>query len=261
MSSKTNTATVSFGVERQPVIAVLGHVDHGKSSLLDFIRKSNVVDGEAGGITQRISAYEVKHQDTKGVIRPITFLDTPGHEAFQGMRERGVEIADIAILVVSAEDGVKAQTLEAWKTIDARKLPYTPDMGKKVGKHQGAHYFTIGQRKGLDIALGDAVFVTEIIPETNTVVLGTKEDLLEKHLRIRDFNLVKYSELPPDFQALTKIRYKDPGTLATINTEGNKLDVIFHSAVTGIAPGQSAVMYEGEDLVGGGFIDRASLPN
>jgi translation initiation factor IF-2 len=126
MSQKIETTIVP----RQPVIAVLGHVDHGKSSLLDFIRKSNVVDGEAGGITQRISAYEVKQKMPDNETRTITFLDTPGHEAFQSMRERGVEIADIAILVVSAEDGVKAQTLEAWKTIDARKLPYVVAINK-----------------------------------------------------------------------------------------------------------------------------------
>lgn len=125
--SKTPTTKV---VSRQPVIAVLGHVDHGKSSLLDFIRKSNVVDGEAGGITQRISAYEVQHKLADGKIKPITFLDTPGHAAFQNMRERGVEIADIAILIVSAEDGVKAQTVEAWKTIDAHKLPYLVAINK-----------------------------------------------------------------------------------------------------------------------------------
>ncbi len=117
-------------VSRQPVIAVLGHVDHGKSSLLDFIRKSNVVDGEAGGITQRISAYEVIHKLPDGTIKPITFLDTPGHAAFQSMRERGAEIADIAILIVSAEDGVKAQTIEAWKTIEARKLPFVVAINK-----------------------------------------------------------------------------------------------------------------------------------
>lgn len=117
-------------VSRQPVIAVLGHVDHGKSSLLDYIRKSNVVEGEAGGITQRISAYEVIHKTEDGRTLPITFLDTPGHEAFQSMRERGVEIADIAILIVSAEDGVKAQTIEAWKTIDAHKLPYVVAINK-----------------------------------------------------------------------------------------------------------------------------------
>jgi translation initiation factor IF-2 len=122
--------TITQDTSRQPVIAVLGHVDHGKSSLLDFIRKSNVVDGEAGGITQRISAYEVRQKLANGQTKAITFLDTPGHEAFQSMRERGVEIADIAILVVSAEDGVKAQTLEAWKTIDARKLPYVVAINK-----------------------------------------------------------------------------------------------------------------------------------
>jgi translation initiation factor IF-2 len=115
---------------RQPVIAVLGHVDHGKSSLLDYIRKTNIVDGEAGGITQRISAYEVEVSLDKKTKNRITFLDTPGHAAFQSMRERGVEIADIAILIVSAEDGVKAQTLEAWKTIDARKLPYVVAINK-----------------------------------------------------------------------------------------------------------------------------------
>lgn len=114
----------------QPVIAVLGHVDHGKSSLLDYIRKSNVVEGEAGGITQRISAYEVAFTGENTIKRNITFLDTPGHEAFSSMRERGVEIADIAILVVSAEDGVKAQTIEAWKSIDKRKIPYIVAINK-----------------------------------------------------------------------------------------------------------------------------------
>jgi tRNA-uridine 2-sulfurtransferase len=128
--------------------------------------------------------------------------------------------------------------------------------GEKVGKHRGYPFYTIGQRKGLDIALGEPVFVKNIVPETNTVELGTKEDLNEQQLYIRDFNLVKYGALPHDFVALTKIRYKDPGTSATVNTEGNKLHVVFHQHVSGVAPGQSAVMYEGNDLVGGGFIDR-----
>jgi translation initiation factor IF-2 len=135
MSKKVNTSlnsqeTSGHPSSRQPVIAVLGHVDHGKSSLLDYIRKSNVVDSEAGGITQRISAYEVEYKQADGKVRPITFLDTPGHAAFQSMREHGVEIADIAILVVSAEDGVKAQTLEAWKTIVAHNLPYIVAINK-----------------------------------------------------------------------------------------------------------------------------------
>ena len=96
----------------------MGHIDHGKSTLLDYIRKTNIVDSEVGGITQSISAYEVVHKDEKGENRKITFLDTPGHEAFSKMRERGAEVADIAILVVSAVEGVEPQTIEAWKTIE-----------------------------------------------------------------------------------------------------------------------------------------------
>jgi translation initiation factor IF-2 len=104
--------------KRAPIVAIVGHVDHGKSSLLDYIRKTKVVDGEAGGITQHISAYEV---DWKGTS--LTFLDTPGHAAFSSMRERGAQIADIAILIVSAEDGAKAQTKEAWETVEKTGIP------------------------------------------------------------------------------------------------------------------------------------------
>ncbi len=109
--------------ERPPVVVVMGHIDHGKSTLLDYIRKTNIVAGEAGGITQHISAYEVVHKDEHGADKKITFLDTPGHEAFSKMRERGAEVADIAILVVSAEDSVKTQTLEAWNTIKNSGIP------------------------------------------------------------------------------------------------------------------------------------------
>ncbi len=117
---------------RPPIVVIMGHIDHGKSTLLDYIRKTNIVETETGGITQLISAYEVLHPEGnpgasygagKNEYKKITFLDTPGHEAFSKMRERGAQIADIAILVVSAEDGVKPQTVEAWKTITESKLP------------------------------------------------------------------------------------------------------------------------------------------
>lgn len=111
-------------IERPPVVAIMGHVDHGKSSLLDYIRNSNIVAGEAGGITQHIAAYEVAHKDSSGAIKKITFIDTPGHAAFSHMRNRGARIADIAILIVSAEEGVKTQTTEAIKTILNEKVPY-----------------------------------------------------------------------------------------------------------------------------------------
>lgn len=117
-------------VERPPVVVVMGHIDHGKSTLLDYIRKTNVAEREAGGITQHISAYEVTHKDNKGKEKRITFIDTPGHEAFSKMRERGAKVADIAILIVSAEDGVKPQTIEAWKTIEENEVPYIVAINK-----------------------------------------------------------------------------------------------------------------------------------
>jgi len=112
-------ATSSASKSRPPVVLVVGHIDHGKSTLLDYIRKTNVTEKEVGGITQRVSAYEIKHRE-----KTVTFLDTPGHEAFSGLRERSAKIADLAIVVVSAEEGVKAQTLEALNAVASANLPY-----------------------------------------------------------------------------------------------------------------------------------------
>lgn len=102
----------------------MGHVDHGKSTLLDYIRKANTVEGEAGGITQHLSAYEATHTTKENGVKKITFLDTPGHAAFSQMRSRGARVADIAILVVSAEDGVQMQTKEALAQIKEAGIPY-----------------------------------------------------------------------------------------------------------------------------------------
>ena len=124
------TSTQKNLVRRSPVIVVMGHIDHGKSSLLDYIRKSNIVAGEAGGITQHVGAYQVEHITSEGKKCMITFLDTPGHEAFCSIRERGAQEADIAILVVSAEDGVKPQTIEAYKNIMKEKIPFIVAISK-----------------------------------------------------------------------------------------------------------------------------------
>jgi translation initiation factor IF-2 len=110
---------------RHPVVVILGHVDHGKTSLLDFIRKSKVVAGESGGITQHMGAYEI---DVDG--KKITFLDTPGHETFSAMRSRGAHVADIAVLVIAADDGIKPQTKESIDSINQAKIPFVVALNK-----------------------------------------------------------------------------------------------------------------------------------
>ncbi len=110
---------------RQPIVVVMGHVDHGKTTLLDYIRKTALATREAGGITQAIGAYEAEHNDRK-----ITFIDTPGHEAFSKMRARGASAADMAVLVVAAEEGVKPQTKEVIKTLEETKTPFVVAINK-----------------------------------------------------------------------------------------------------------------------------------
>ncbi len=126
--------------------------------------------------------------------------------------------------------------------------------GTKVGKHQGYPFYTIGQRKGLGVAFGKPMYVTQILPESNTVVLGEEEELQKTTATVRNLNLIKYDSITEPLEAITKIRYKDAGTVSHIHQEGDLMKVNFHHAVSGIAPGQSAVFYEGNDLLGGGFL-------
>lgn len=177
--------------ERQPIVAVMGHVDHGKSSLLDAIRNTNIVDGEAGGITQHVSAYEIFHKTKeKGEIKRITFLDTPGHAAFGSMRESGAKIADIAILIVSAEDGVMPQTVEAYKTVIENQVPVIVAISK-VDKPNANIQKTKNSliENGIYIeGMGGDLPVVEIDSKTKKGI----DDLLETILLISEMSSFSY---------------------------------------------------------------------
>lgn len=132
--------------------------------------------------------------------------------------------------------------------------------GKILGKHKGYPFYTIGQRKGLDIALGKPVFVTEIRPETNTVVLGDETDLERPEMTVDKINWMKFNGITDGIEAVTKIRYKDRGSLSNLyNGADGKVNVRFYENAKGIAPGQSAVFYDGDDVIGGGIIQRSNI--
>ena len=128
--------------------------------------------------------------------------------------------------------------------------------GNILGKHQGYPFYTIGQRKGLDIALGTPVFVTEINPETNTVVLGTEDELSKTEMFVDGLNWMKYDAVEESKELVTKIRYKDKGAFSSLFHTESGVKIVFFDKVKGVAPGQSAVFYEGDDVVGGGIIKR-----
>jgi translation initiation factor IF-2 len=179
-----NLKTAEKTEKRPPIVVVMGHIDHGKTTLLDYIRKSRVAEKESGGITQHAGAYEAKAKDGEGNERTITFIDTPGHEAFSKIRSRGAKIADIAILVVAAEDGVKQQTVEAIDAIKKAKIPFVVAINK-IDKE------TANPEKVKKELADKEVFVEEWGGKTPAVPISAKtgkgiDELLEIALLLAD---------------------------------------------------------------------------
>ncbi len=191
---------------KHPVVAVVGHIDHGKTSLLDYIRKSSVAAREAGGITQRVSAYEIEYSNAEGTT-PITFIDTPGHEAFSAMRRRSANAADIAILIVAADDGVKPQTKEALKAIQDAEIPFIVCF-TKVDKD------TANLEKAKESVLREGVYLEGLGGDIPWVAVSSKSGdgipaLLDLIVLVADIHGLTVDESLP-FEAVVIESSRDP---------------------------------------------------
>ncbi len=219
---------------RPPVIVVMGHVDHGKTKTLDAIRKTNVMAGESGGITQHIGAYQV---EKKG--RKLTFIDTPGHEAFTVMRSRGAKVADIAVLVVAADDGVQPQTKEAFDIIKAAKLPFLVALNK-MDKPEADPNRVLGQLAEMGLTVeewGGKIPLAKISAKSG---LGIDE-LLETILLIADVEQASIVANPDARAAGTVIEShvdKGEGAVATMVIQNGTLRRNDHLGIDGAAYGR-----------------------
>jgi len=205
--------------DRPPVVTVLGHVDHGKTSLLDAIRHADVATGESGGITQHIGAYQIKHEGQR-----ITFLDTPGHEAFTAMRARGANTTDIAVLVVAADDGVKPQTIEAVNHARAAHVPIIVALNK-IDKANARPEVVKQELVELGLTSDEWGGNTMVIPVSATMKLGL-EDLLEAIILVADEIGVKANPTREAVGTVLEGRLdKRRGPLATVLIQNGTLHI------------------------------------
>ena len=229
-------------VSRPPVVTVMGHVDHGKTRLLDSIRNSNVIAGEAGGITQHIGAYQV-HVEHDGVDRAITFIDTPGHEAFTAMRARGAQVTDVAILVVAADDGVMPQTIEALNHAQSAGVPIVVAVNKvdkeaanpaKI-RQQLTEFNLVAEEYG-----GDVMFV-----DVSALTGKGIKDLLDAVLLTADAALDMRANPNKDARgvAIEANLDKGRGSVATVLIQSGTLHV-GDSIVAGAAHGRVRAMFD-----------------
>ena len=226
--------------QRPPVVTVMGHVDHGKTRLLDAIRNANVVAGEAGGITQHIGAYQV-HTEHEGIERAITFIDTPGHEAFTAMRARGAQVTDIAILVVAADDGIMPQTVEALNHAQSANVPIVvavnkidkPDANPAKVRQQLTEFGLVAEEYG-----GDVLFV-DVSARENIGI----QDLLDAVLLTADAGLDLRANPNKDARgvAIEAKLDKGRGAVATVLIQSGTLRV-GDAIVAGTAYGRVRAM-------------------
>lgn len=223
--------------KRPPVVAVMGHVDHGKTSLLDAIRKTNVVSGEAGGITQKIGAYQITWNNEK-----ITFIDTPGHAAFTAMRARGAKVTDIAVLVVAADDGIMPQTIEAISHIKAANVPMIvainkidkPEANIERVKQQLAENGVLPEEWG-----GDAI----LVPVSAKKGIGLDE-LLKMILLVAEVQDLKANPKQSAVGAVLEAELdKNKGPIATVLVQSGTLHV-GDSIISGVSYGKVRAMYD-----------------
>jgi translation initiation factor IF-2 len=225
-------------VTRAPVIVIMGHVDHGKTKLLDSIRQTHVMESEAGGITQHIGAYQVVRKD-----RPITFIDTPGHEAFTVMRSRGAKVADIAVLVVAADDGVQPQTKEAANIIQSAKLPYVVAL-TKVDKPDANPDRVKSQLSELNLVPEEWGGQTVVVPVSAKTGVGL-DALLDALLFVADLEKDRIASNPNRRAIGTVIEsHVDPGqgAVATVLVQTGSLRVGDVLGVRGLNYGRVRAM-------------------
>lgn len=233
-------------VTRPPVVVIMGHVDHGKTRTLDAIRKTNVMEGESGGITQHIGAYQVEKND-----RRITFIDTPGHEAFTVMRSRGAKVADVAVLVVAADDGVQPQTKEAADIIRAAKLPFVVALNK-IDKPDADPNRVLGQLAEIGINVeewGGNVPLAKISAKTGVGI----DALLDTILLVADIEPERIMARPGARAAGSVIEAhvnKGEGPVATIIVQDGTLRINDSIGIAGAAYGRVRAMrdWNGQQL-------------
>ncbi len=241
---------------RAPVIVVMGHVDHGKTTLLDSIREAHVASGEAGGITQHIGAYQVLWKNPKSKVEtPLTFIDTPGHEAFTVMRSRGAKVADIAILVVAADDGIKPQTVEAINIIKAAKLPFVVAINKidKTGADPERVRSDLSQHNIISEAWGGDTVMVEISAKKNQNI----DKLLDSLILVSELHeaTIKANPNRPAAGTVIEARVdKGEGAVVTILVQTGTLKLNDQLIVNGEIYGKVRALknYRGESIQAAG---------